>query len=295
MYVITGATGNTGKRIAEHLLTAGKPVTVISRRAEHLSDLVAKGAKAAIGSLEDTAFLAETFKGATAVYAMIPPNFATQNFRGYQLSVGNALATAIAAAGVKNVVVLSSVGGHLSEKSGVILGLHSFEEKLKAISGLNILALRPGFFMQNLFGNIGIIKGMGINGGFPMDGDMKFGMIHTNDIADYATQRLLALDFTGYSYVNLSFEHDYSLKEATQILGNAIGKPDLQWVTFTNEQARGGMVQSGMSEDIADLYIEFTDRINDGTMLADFKANTGVKTATSLEAFAQEFAHAYSA
>jgi uncharacterized protein YbjT (DUF2867 family) len=295
MYIITGASGNTGKRIAEQLLAAGKAVTVIGRNAEHLSSLVAKGAKAAIGNLDDINFLTETFKGATAVYALIPPNFATTDFTGYQVTVGNALATAIEQAKVPNVVVLSSIGAHLSEKSGVILGLHLFEEKLKTIAGLNILALRPGFFMQNFFANIGLIKGMGIHGGFPVNGDIKFAMIHTNDIADYAAKRLLALDFKGYSYQNLTGERELSLIEATQVIGNAIGKPDLQWVTFSYEDAKNGMINAGLTESLANAYVEFSKGLNEGLMAEDFRKNPGLLTATSIEAFAKEFSMVYSA
>ncbi|MBC8112556.1 MAG: NmrA family NAD(P)-binding protein [Verrucomicrobia bacterium] len=293
MYVITGATGNTGKRIAEHLLQAGKAVTVVSRNATHVASLVELGAKPAIGNLEDTDFLTATFAGAEAVYALIPPNYTTNDFTGYQISVGNALASAIEKSGVKNVVVLSSVGANLSEKSGVILGMYSFEQKLKQMAGLNTLALRPGFFMQNFYGNIGIIKNMGINGGFPIDGDIRFGMIHVNDIADYAIKRLLALDFKGFSYQNLSGERELTLKEATTILGTAIGKPDLQWVTFSYEQAKGGMMQAGLTESLADKYVEFGERMNDGTMTAEHKLTADSKTATSIETFAQEFAGAF--
>lgn len=75
MYIITGATGHTGKRIAENLLAAGHSVKVISRSTEKVAELVAKGAVAAIGDLADADFLTQAFKGATAVYLMIPPKW----------------------------------------------------------------------------------------------------------------------------------------------------------------------------------------------------------------------------
>ena len=63
MYVITGATGNTGKIIANTLLDAGKKVRLISRDAEHVKELTDKGAEAAIGSLEDIEFMQTTNAG----------------------------------------------------------------------------------------------------------------------------------------------------------------------------------------------------------------------------------------
>ena len=96
MYVIVGATGNTGKRISEALLAAGKQVTVISRDAEKVKDLVAKGAIAAIGDLHDVAFLTQTLKGAEAVYTLIPPKWDVQDWRAYQMQIATSLTLAIA-------------------------------------------------------------------------------------------------------------------------------------------------------------------------------------------------------
>ena len=56
-YVITGGAGHISKPLTEKLLAAGHAVTVIGRNAENLKELVAKGAKAAIGSVEDVQFL----------------------------------------------------------------------------------------------------------------------------------------------------------------------------------------------------------------------------------------------
>jgi uncharacterized protein YbjT (DUF2867 family) len=292
MYVITGATGNTGKYIAEHLLAAGKKVTVISRNAENVKSLTEKGAIAGIGSLEDADFLTKTFAGATAVYAMIPPNFAVADFSGYQAIVTQALATAIKNSGVKNVVTLSSIGAH-SDETGVVAGLYKLEQALNAIPDLNVLHLRAGFFMQNFFGNIGLIKNMNINGGFPINGDLKMPMVHTNDIGATAVKHLLALDFQGKSHTYIAGTRDVSLAEATQVLGAAIGKPDLAWVTFSYEQAAQGMAQMGMQKGLVDGYMQFGKASNEGILLADYQRTAAYTTATSIEDFAKEFAFAY--
>ncbi len=128
MYVITGASGNTGKVIANALLDAGKKVRVLGRDAEKVKELTDKGAEAAIGNLDDVDFLTNTMTGATAVYAMIPPNFTTDNYRGYQNQVADAQIEAAKNAGVKYVVKLSSVGAHLKEKAGVVQGLADMEK-----------------------------------------------------------------------------------------------------------------------------------------------------------------------
>lgn len=293
MYVITGATGNTGKPIAESLLKAGKSVTVVGRSAEKLQFLADQGAKAAVGSLADAAFLTETFRGATAVYAMIPPESSAPDFRAYQNKIGNAIVEAAAQSGVHHMVTLSSFGAH-SPESGVVAGLYDFENAFKKLSGVNVLHLRAGFFMQNFFGSLGIIKGMGINGGFPINGDIKMPIVHTNDIADVAVKHLLALDFSGQTHTYVAGERDLTMIEATEIIGQAIGKPNLAWVTFPYDQAKGGMMQNGFSESLADAYVQFGKATNAGIMYDGYVRQPEHTTPTSLETFVnQAFVPAY--
>jgi len=294
MYVITGASGHTGERAALQLLEAGKEVVVIGRSAERLAGLVAKGARAAIGDLSDAAFLTQTFKGATGVYALIPPNSGAADFRAYQKSIGSAIATAVKEAGVPYVVTLSSIGAH-SPETGVVGGLYDFEQKLAAEApNANVLHLRAGFFMQNFLGNIGLIKGMGINGGFPVNADIKTPIVHTNDIGDAVANHLLALDFKGHSHTYVAGAADLTMAEATAILGEAIGKPELPWVTFSYEDAYNGMVQAGFGASIAEGYVQFSRATNEGILLSEYARKAEYTTPTTLEAFAKaEFAPAF--
>lgn len=296
MYVITGATGNTGKEITEALLKAGKAVTVIGRSAERLQHLVDLGATAAVGDLEDTAFLDKTFTGATAVYAVIPPKWdLTTDWRTYQRSVGKSIAEAIRQAGVSKVVVLSSNGAHLPEGAGPVTGLYEFEQMLQTIPNLDILSLRAGYFMQNFFGLLGMIKHMGIFG-YSLRNDVKTPLVHTRDIAEMAVKYLLSLDFKGLQPAFVSGAADLTMDEAASILGNAIGKPDLKYVTFSYDDAKAGMLQNGIPETIAEGYNELFKSINDGLYLNDYQRTAESTTPTSLEWFAtNEFVHAYNA
>jgi uncharacterized protein YbjT (DUF2867 family) len=293
MYVITGATGNTGKRISEALLKAGEEVVAISRDEKNLESLVNQGAKAAIGSLEDADFLTQTFSGAKAVYALIPPKWDIQEpWRAYQLRIANALTEAIRQAKVKNVVVLSSNGAHLPEGAGPVTGLYHFEQMLQKVEGLNIMSLRAGYFMQNLFATMGMIKGMGMFG-YSLNADVRLPVVHTNDIADVAVKYLLNLDFNGFQYDFVAGERDLTMPEIAKVLGEAIGKPDLQYLSFPSADAKAGMLQAGMPETIADGYIELFDCLNQGLYLNDYKRTAENTTPTSIENFAKEFAFVY--
>src|SRR3954471_12160987 len=107
MYAITGATGHTGRIIAETLLKAGKKVRVLGRDAAKLKGLTDQGAEAAVGNVEDAAFLAQAFKGAEAVYLLVPPNLGAPDILAYYAKIGEAQVKALREAGVKHVVHLS--------------------------------------------------------------------------------------------------------------------------------------------------------------------------------------------
>lgn len=291
MYVITGASGNTGRIIAEKLLAAGKPVKLLGRKAEKLQPLVEKGAVAAVGDMNDPAYLNEAFAGAAAAYVLIPPYMGASNFRAYQNDIGKKIAQALQQNEVQHVVNLSSLGAHLPKGTGPIAGLYDQEQRLNQLEA-NVLHLRPTFFMENLFTGIGIIKSMGVNGS-PANAGVKFPMIATVDVANYAAKRLLALDFSGNSVQELLGERDLSMKEATQILGKAIGKPDLAYVEFPYDQARGAMLEMGISASVADAYIEMYKAINNGFGVASMKRDKENTTPTSIEQFADVFARVY--
>src|ERR1035441_7253491 len=137
LFVIAGASGNIGKRISEILLSKRKKIRVIGRSAEKLKGLVAKGAEAFVGSLDNAAQMAEAFKGANAVFVMIPPNYAAPDFRAYQNRVSRSLTKAIQDSGARFVVNLSSLGAHRPDKLGPINGLYDHEQRLNKLDGVN--------------------------------------------------------------------------------------------------------------------------------------------------------------
>jgi len=292
MYVVMSATGNIGSKLANILLNKGEKVRVIGRSSERLAPFVAQGAQAAIGDVSDAVFLTNAFKGADAVFALIPPNYTADDFRAEYNAVGANIAKAIQESGVKHVLFVSSVGAELPGKTGVVKGLRDVEQRLNKLDGVNILHLRPTYFMENLLANIGMIKNMGINGG-DIRGDVKFAMIATKDIAPVAADHLVKKDFSGKAVHALLGERDISMHEATKIFGEKIGKPDLQYVQFSAEDAKRGMMDSGMSADVSDQLLELGQAINDGLIAVNQSRTADNTTSTSIEEFADFFAQLY--
>lgn len=292
MYVITGATGHIGNRVADILLTRGEKVRLISRDAARLQRFVERGAEPAVGDLLDVKFLSETFAGARAVFAMIPPNYGARDFRSYQNIVGNSIATAIENAGVTHVVNLSSQGADLPRGTGPILGLHDQEERLNGVRGLNVVHLRPTYFMENLLATIPLIHEKGF-AGTAIRGDLKFAMIATRDIADRVVAHLLGLDFSGKSYRDLLGQRDLTMQEAFTIIGRHIGISDLKYVQFGYDDAARAMVEAGISENVSGLFIEMSKALNAGLFAVNRYRTAENSTPTTIEQFAELFAVAY--
>ena len=293
MIAITGATGNTGKPATESLLAMGESVRAIGRDAKKLEPLAQKGAEAFAGDSGDAAFLTKAFEGARAVFLLLPSDVAQPDIRAFQERLSDTYATAIAAARVPYAVTLSSIGAQHAEKTGPIVGLHNMEQKLNRIKGLNVLHLRPGSFMENLFMSIQPLRSMGVlPGGLP--GDAPMPMIAAKDIGTYAAGRLAAQDFVGSSTQELHGQRDIAMKEAASIIGKAIGKPDLKYMQVPFMMLEPALVQTGLPKSTAALMIEMWKGGIAGLIAPQEPRTAKNTTPTTLESFAAEvFAPVY--
>jgi uncharacterized protein YbjT (DUF2867 family) len=291
--VITGATGRTGGAAARALLEKGEKIRIVGRDAKKLQSLVQNGAEALAGNVEEAAFLAEGFDGASAVYLVVPEDTSQQDLRAHQERVSDSFAAAVSSAHVPYVVALSSVGAQHADKTGPIVGLHNLEQKLNRVPGLNVLHLRPGYFMENLLLSLAPLCSMGMLPG-GMRGDFLMPWIATRDIGKYAAERLSARDFVGSSIQELHGERDISMNEAASIVGNAIGRPELEYKQVPFPMLAGALAQMGLPKRTVELLIEMWNGANAGLIVPQERRSAKNSTPTTLESFAAEvFAPAY--
>lgn len=291
-YVIIGATGNTGKPTTLGLLEKGHSVRIVSRDAGKAKELLDKGAHHFATSVTDVSGLKKAFAGADAAYVMIPGDLQSKDVRAHQVAVADSIAKALEGSGIKHVVSLSSVGAHLKFGAGIVQGLQKMEEKFNAIPNINFLHLRATYFLENGLTMAGMAKHMGIVGS-PIKADLKIPMVATKDIAEVALKHLLALDFTGKNHVYILGHRDYAYAEIAKIYGKAIGKPDLNYVQFSYEDAKKAMIQVGPGESYVDGIIEFTQAVNEGKALEDYTRTPANTTPTTAEEFAHVFKAVY--
>jgi len=290
MYALMGANGNITSRAARALLAQGRRVRVIGRSAASLAPLAGLGAEPAIGDARDAHFLTQAFEGAAGVYAMIPPNYGAPDMPGLQAEIGTAIAAALGRSGVRRVVNLSSVGADLPAGTGPITGLHDQEQRLDALPGLDVLHLRPGYFMENHLHAVGAIAALGVYPSLERS-DVAVPMVATQDIAAVVARELLEPQARGV--LHLHAPRHYSFQQAAAILGQAIGRPDLLHVQATLEQASAAMQQAGFSPSAVAQMAELAQWLSRGshqTLPGPVEI-----TPTTLEAFAPRFRELYEA
>jgi uncharacterized protein YbjT (DUF2867 family) len=287
----TGSLGNVAKPLVKTLIAAGHEVTVISTQNDRKSEIEALGAKAAIGSISDTKFLTGAFTDADAVYAMMPPSMGPGNMIQNIADAGQAYADAIKAAGVKRVVLLSSVGADADQGTGPVGGVHLVEKTFSGLQDVNITVLRSGFFFVNFLRDIPLIKNSNIFGN-NYSGNDKLALTHPHDLAS-AIAKELQDKGNGFE-VNYIVSDVSNGNELAKAFGEAIGKPDLTWTNIPDEQLTQGMISGGMPAELANLITELGQGVKNGIIMQDFFANGGAVTGqVKLQQFTEEFKAAY--
>lgn len=289
--VVTGSLGNIGKPLATELVQKGHTVTIISSNTEKQKDIETLGAKAAIGSLENVDFLAQTFTGADVVYAMIPPNFAEVDQVAYCRRIANNYAMAVQQSGIKHVVHLSSYGAHLEKGTGFILGAHHAERILNELPNVSITHLRAGFFYTNLYRFIGMIKEAGFLAS-NYGGDDKLILVHPTDIAAAATEEIETPSAGKKIRYVVSDEH--TANEVAHIIGTATGKPDLKWIILSDEQMREALGKQGMPAHLIDKFVEMGSSAHSGALREDYERHKPIQMGKiKTEDFAKGFAEVF--
>lgn len=222
MFVVVGATGNTGSAVVETLLSKKQPVRVIVRSADKGTAWKAKGADMAVASLDDVPALTKAFEGAKGVYLLVPPNYGAEAWLADQRARMDRAAEAVQKSGVEHVVLLSSVGGHLHGGTGPIRAASYGEHALGCVAK-RLSILRPCYFMDNWAPVIGAAKAQGVLPTF-IAPPAKIPMISTKDIGRVGAEQLMIGGY-GKQIVEMAGPEEYSPDQVASALGQILGKP----------------------------------------------------------------------
>ncbi|MEU0846328.1 NAD(P)H-binding protein [Streptomyces sp. NPDC005962] len=297
MFVITGAGGRTGRAAAVHLLGAGYRVRAVGRSARRLADLAARGAEVSEADPADPAALADAFRGADGVYAVIQPNYLPDHpdFGAFQDQVAASLTTAVAESGVTRVVGLSSWGARHATGTGPVRGLHRFEQRLSAVPGVDTLWLRAGYFMENLLDHVDSARSHHRISA-PFEPGLPLPFVTTRDVGARAGEELAAGTWHGTKILELQGERDVSMREAVGVIANAVRADDFTYEHTSLADFHAALRGQGVSVDVADMMAEVGESVNSRHTRMEQPRTARTSTPTSIERFVEEeFAPRYRA
>jgi uncharacterized protein YbjT (DUF2867 family) len=243
--LILGGTGKTGRRIAEHLRAAGRPVRSASRTGGDIDF-----------DLDDPNTWAPALDGVTAAYLIEPNLQAASTDRQGRIP---RLVTEAVAAGVRRLVLLSAGGADHDHHP-----LKPAEQAVRG-SGVEWTILRPDWFAQNFSESSwrpGILSG---NLTLPT-GDGRTPFIDATDIAEVAASALTQDRHNGQVYV-LTGPRAISFGEATDLIAKATGRT-IRHIDVDPEVYVEQQVADGIPRDVAQILTGVFTAIRNGQAAA---------------------------
>jgi uncharacterized protein YbjT (DUF2867 family) len=269
--VISGATGQIGQHLIQNLDYRAHDYVLITRRASALAQVRDKGATIAEGDLKDATFLTSTLAGADGFFFLPPPNFASKDMIAEYSALATTARDAVKAAGVKRVVHLSTIGGHINDRhTGLIYGQH-LAENIIAQAAEHVLHLRNGFFLENYFASMASISAGGAIY-LPVAGSARYQFVATADIARLVAEVITDTKWSGRQVLEYH-GHILSFDEVAAQLGAGLGKA-IQHVGVPPEDAIDALQKMGLSAAYATDLTALLQAIDTGLLKAEFKSGT---------------------
>jgi uncharacterized protein YbjT (DUF2867 family) len=250
MYVISGATGNTGKVAVKRLLRAGQRVRALVRNVDKASDLAALGADVVAVDLSDRAGLERALQGATGWYLLSPPDMGAKDFLAERRQLLNAVAAVAKNAAVPHVVFLSSIGAQHDSGTGIIQSVQSGEVALRA-AGVTSTFLRPAYFVENWATVLPVAKQDGVLPSF-IPAELKMPMVSTTDIGNLAAEALLEGP-RGERVIELSGPKDVTPSDVAASVSKLLARP-IKLVEAPLDAVVPTFTSFGISSDVATLF-----------------------------------------
>jgi len=221
MYVVTGITGQVGGVVARALLAYGRKVRAVVRSAGKGAAWKERGCEIAVVDLSDATATTEAFRGASAVFLLLPPIFdPSPGFPEFR-ALAEVLRSALLAARPNRLVVLSTIGAQAAQ-SNLLTQLGLVEHTLGDLP-IPVAFLRAAWFMENSAWDVPAAREGKVRS-FLQPLDKPVPMVATADIGRLAAT-MMQEDWSGKRIVELEGPRRVRPSEVAEAFARALGHP----------------------------------------------------------------------
>ena len=222
MYIILGATGHVGSSVAQTLLRAGEPVTVVTHDPEKVLNWKEKGASVVIADVLDTDGLRAVFRQGERLFLLNPPAAPSTDTVWEERKNLASILAALADSGIAKVVAESTYGAQSGDRVGDLGVLYEMEQGL-AKTGIPASIIRAAYYMSNW--DMSLITAQQEGKVYTLyPPDLKLPMVAPDDLGEVAASLLTEpIEKTGLHYVE--GPELYSSADVAAAFATALGKP----------------------------------------------------------------------
>ena len=278
MYAVIGPTGNTGSVVIRELRQHGADVRAIVRTSARAQQIVGSECEIAVADLRDGDALTAALRGVSGLYAMLPPAGEGDDLLAANRPMADALAQAVARAGVPHVVLLSSVGAEQTNGTGPIASNHYLERVLSPAAKA-LTALRPPYFMDNWSEALGTLEEGKLYTLLPTE--LAIPMISTEDIGRIAAT-CLREGPRGREVIALEGPSSYSASDVARALSSITGRP-VEPVYVPYDAVVPTLTAAGLGPRTAELYREMYQAIEQGRVVQETTVTRTLRGVVALE------------
>lgn len=273
MYVVFGATGQTGSAVANALLEKSFPVRVVLRSDKAADTWRKRGADVAFAEVTDIEATTAAMREADAVYAMNPPAYNVSDMFALAKNIGECYVEALKNSDARKVVLLSSVGSQHASGTGNILTTYILERIFSNLA-IPVTFLRAASFMENWGSVAAIATEQGVLPSFFVPLDRRIPMVSAEDIGRTAAEAMTE-DWTGKRIIELHGPADYSPNDVAAAFASVLNR-NVQAVAVPESEWQATISRFGFSPEAVNSYGEMMRGFNSGHIV--FESSRGIET-----------------
>ena len=281
---IAGAVGNVGKVVVRELSKTNHELVLLIKDVHKKTKILESWKNDRITihetNLLNTDEVLSATKGCDMLFWMVPPIVSLSSLKEAYDKIIASGTKAVVKNNINRVVLISSLGADRGDGLGTISYVGTMEEEFNKVCR-NVMAIRPGYFMENFM----LQKDFILNEGFftfPFDNDHKIPFVSSDDIGFEAAKYLADSNWKGHLIKRVMGPENLTCKQVEGIFTKTLDKP----VVYKQEpydSVKKTYAQFGLNETIQGEFYDLLKALGDKNGAYSVERTLENTTPTTLE------------